>query len=109
MHILHNRDVNLDSNIHVVTELRYGRGCKCSDNDIITTLIRVHLCTFSFKAVFSTVSFFASSSCGTKISQEETVKREVVTLKDTNREAGWGWERRVYSRKALLAGWREER
>ena len=56
----------------------------------ITALIRVYLCTFSFKAVFSTVSFFASSSCGTKMSQKETVKREVVTLKDPSREGGWG-------------------
>ena len=71
---------------------------------MITALIRVYLCTFSFKAVFSTVSFLASSSCGMKISQDETVKREVVTLKDTSGKGVWGRDRRVYSRKALLVG-----
>ena len=76
---------------------------------MITAQIRMYLCTFSFKAVFSTVSFLASSSCGMKIRQDETVKREVVTLKDTSGEGGWGRGRRVCSRKALLTGWREER
>ena len=64
---------------------------------MITAQIRMFLCTFSFQAVFSTVSFLASSSFGMKISQDETVKREVVTLKDTSGEGGWGRGRRVCS------------